>query len=104
MALGFGMMVVATSSQCYIYSASNWNTPHIFDLRQGAAISLILLSQRHFMLLDTTSGPIIYSYEGGRMVSSPKFPGLRPDCLSRSSLSLAPDCLAIVDHTDGKCK
>jgi intraflagellar transport protein 80 len=41
MALGFGHMVTATATQCYIYSVSNWNTPHILDLR--APVSLILL-------------------------------------------------------------
>ena len=40
------------TSQAYVYSSSNWNTPHILDLRAGAAVSLVLLSARHFLLVS----------------------------------------------------
>jgi intraflagellar transport protein 80 len=103
MALGYGFLVIATSAQAYVYSVNNWNTPHILDLRQGAAINLVLLSPRHFLLLDSAVGLTVYSYEG-RQLSQPRFQGLRPDCLSRASISLAPDCVAVIDHTDSKCK
>ena len=35
LSLSFGHLVVATSCQCYIYSTRNWNTPMIFDLKEG---------------------------------------------------------------------
>jgi len=48
MALDYGNLVVATSTQCHIYSVNNLNTPHIMDLRGrgGGMISLILMSGR----------------------------------------------------------
>ena len=39
--LGYGFLVVVTTSQCYIYTTKNWNTPTIFDLKDGS-VSLIL--------------------------------------------------------------
>ena len=40
MSLGFDHLIVATSTQCHVYSTSNWNTPHIFDLKD--TVTLIL--------------------------------------------------------------
>ena len=39
-AAGFEHLIVATSTQCHIYSTGNWNTPHIFDLKD--TVTLIL--------------------------------------------------------------
>ena len=49
------------------------------------------------------NGVQVFSYEG-RLLSNPRFQGLRPESLSRASISLSPDCVAIIDHTDGKCE
>lgn len=92
LSLGHGHLVVATTSQCYVYSTKNWNTPTIFDLKEGS-VSLVVLAERHFLLVES-AGVYLYSYEG-RLVCSPKWPGMRPDTLnslvssisSRSSLS-----------------
>jgi intraflagellar transport protein 80 len=54
MALGHGHLVVATATQCFIYAVTNWNTPHIFDLR--GAVSLIALAPRHFLTVDALAG------------------------------------------------
>lgn len=35
-ALGWGHLVVATATQCFVYSVSNWNTPHMFDIKVRA--------------------------------------------------------------------
>ncbi|XP_032237699.1 intraflagellar transport protein 80 homolog isoform X2 [Nematostella vectensis] len=98
-ALGFQHLVVATSSQCYIYSVKNFNTPMIFDLKNGN-ISLIVLSKRHFLVVDD-AGLQIYSYEG-RLISAPKFQGLRTDVLNEQTVSLSNDTLAIKDRKDEK--
>ena len=42
--LGFDHLIVATSTQCHIYSTGNWNTPHIFDLKD--TVTLILQVRR----------------------------------------------------------
>ncbi|XP_028818647.1 intraflagellar transport protein 80 homolog isoform X2 [Denticeps clupeoides] len=92
-------LVVTTSLQCYIYSVKNWNTPLIFDLKEGT-VSLILQADRHFLLVDG-GGVYVFSYEG-RLVSSPKFPGMRADILNAQSVSLSNDTLALRDKTDEK--
>ncbi|ELT91803.1 hypothetical protein CAPTEDRAFT_169559 [Capitella teleta] len=97
--IAFKHMVVATSSQCYIYNVKNWNTPMIFDLKEGS-VTLIIQSERHFLLVDNTS-VYVYTYEG-RMVCSPKFPGMRTDILNEQTVSLSDDTIAIRDKTDEK--
>lgn len=76
--LGFDHLIVATSTQCHIYSTSNWNTPHIFDLKD--TVTLILQCDRHFLLLDNSMGLQIYTYEG-RQICNPKFQGTHQGAL-----------------------
>ncbi|KAK3095326.1 hypothetical protein FSP39_013242, partial [Pinctada imbricata] len=92
-------LVVATSLQCYIYNTKNWNTPMIFDLKEGN-ISMILQAERHFMMVDSV-GVYIYSYDG-RLTCSPKYPGMRADILNYQTVSLSNDTVAIRDKTDEK--
>lgn len=42
LSLRYSHLVATTPTQCYIYSASNWNTPTIFDLKDGSIILLLL--------------------------------------------------------------
>ena len=46
-------------------------------------------------------GIYVYSYEG-RLVSSPKFQGMRTDILNAQSVSISNDTIAIRDKTDEK--
>ncbi|XP_066476288.1 intraflagellar transport protein 80 homolog isoform X1 [Tiliqua scincoides] len=97
--LNYGHLVVSTSLQCYIFSIKNWNTPLIFDLKEGT-VSLILQAERHFLLVD--GGRIyIYSYEG-RLISCPKFVGMNADVLNAQTVSLSNDTLAVRDKFDEK--
>jgi intraflagellar transport protein 80 len=49
MSIGYGNLVANTASQCYIYNIPNWNTPHIFDLKDSVAF--IIQSQKYFCLI-----------------------------------------------------
>ncbi|KAM4770065.1 intraflagellar transport protein 80 homolog isoform 1-T1 [Cyanocitta cristata] len=97
--LNYGYLVVSTSLQCYVFSTKNWNTPLIFDLKEGT-VSLILQAERHFLLVDG-GGLYLYSYEG-RLISSPKYPGMRTDVLKAQTVSLSNDTLAVKDKADEK--
>jgi hypothetical protein len=46
--------VVCTSSHCYVYATSNFNTPNILDLKEQP--QLVLQCGRGFALLDASSG------------------------------------------------
>ncbi|XP_038273153.1 intraflagellar transport protein 80 homolog isoform X2 [Dermochelys coriacea] len=72
--LNYGHLVVSTSLQCYVFS--------------------------HFLLIDG-GGIYLYSYEG-RLISSPKYPGMRTDVLNAQTVSLSNDTLAIKDKADEK--
>jgi intraflagellar transport protein 80 len=43
--LGFGNLVVATATQCWIYDVLSWNTPHVFDVKD--TINLILQCKKY---------------------------------------------------------
>jgi len=97
--LSFNHLIVATSRQCHIYGVVNMHTPQIFDLKE--TINLIIQCEKCFATIDNILGIRIWSYEG-RLLSNPKFPGLRPEFLNRQTVSLANDALAIVDRTNPK--
>ncbi|KAL5004430.1 hypothetical protein ScPMuIL_017886 [Solemya velum] len=97
--LSFGHLVVATSSQCYIYSSRNWNTPMIFDLKEGN-VTLIQQAEKHFLLIDS-NGVYVYSYDG-RLVCTPRYQGLRADVLNSQTVSISNDTVAIRDKADEK--
>lgn len=97
--LGFDHLIVTTTNQCYVYNVSNLNTPIIFDIR--APSHFIHLCKAHFLTLDLISGLQVINYDG-RVVSAPKFQGLRPEYLTKEMVALSPDTLAVVDTSDIK--
>lgn len=94
-------------SKCYIYSDNNWNTPHIFDIKDKDSVSLIIQSPRLFALVQIQNGVMIYNYDG-RLVSNPKISGVKcnvfklVEYLSKKRIALSQDVLAIVDGTNSK--
>ncbi len=95
MSMGHGHLIVATARQCYVYATQNFATPHIFDVR--GSVSLILQSDRYFLLVDSVKGLNVHTYEG-RLVCAPKIAGLLPEQLKPGNVALSPDTLAIVDR------
>ena len=99
-ALGYKHLIIVTTSQCHVYSTSNFNTPSIFELR-SAGVSFIKQAQKHF-LLNTASGIFVYSYEG-RQLCNPKIPGnFNLSLLSYRSVSLSNDVLAVKAGQDDR--
>lgn len=45
----------------------------------------------------------LYSYDG-KILCSPKIPGMQIDNLDSSAVSLSPDTLAVLDQNDDKSK
>lgn len=43
--IGYKRIIAATPAQCYVYSISNLNTPHIMELKEGA-VSIILIADK----------------------------------------------------------
>ena len=97
--LGYEHLVLTTTSQCYIYNVQNWQAPSRFDIKEPA--SLIFLSSKYFALVDLTNGIQIYNFEG-RLMSNPKFQGLRVEFLNPGSLSLSTDVVAVIDTANPK--
>ena len=97
MSLNYGHLIVATSTQCYIYRTSNFNTPHIFDVK--SVVTLLLQSSKHWLMVDQTNGIQIFSHEG-RLICTPKQEGLRTEFLDEQSVNISDDTLVVLDKAD----
>ncbi|XP_014282320.1 intraflagellar transport protein 80 homolog isoform X1 [Halyomorpha halys] len=97
LALAFKHLVVVTTTQAYIYSTSNFNTPIIIDLREGS-VSNVLLSDKHLVLVERTSLSV-YNFEG-RLLSSPRWASLNTSTLNPCHITLGPDTIAARDQAD----
>lgn len=93
MSLAYGALVVTTNTQCFVYQQSNWNTPHVEDLKEPP--TLIVQCAYHFALVDA-HGIQLISYEG-RILSVIKFQGLRSEFLNHQTLSICRDAVSLVD-------
>uniref|UniRef100_A0A8C4E433 Intraflagellar transport 80 homolog (Chlamydomonas) n=1 Tax=Dicentrarchus labrax TaxID=13489 RepID=A0A8C4E433_DICLA len=102
--LAYGHLVVATSLQCYVYVGFplNCHPPVYIQYTYSTLIHCVLWSPppRHFLLVDG-AGLYTFSYEG-RLISSPKFPGMRADILNAQGVALSNDTIAIRDKSDEK--
>jgi len=96
--LAYGALVVTTNNQCFVYQSSNWNTPHVEDLKEPP--TLIVQCQHHFALVDA-NGVQVISYEG-RLLSTIKYSGLRTEFLNEGTLSICRDAVALVDPSAPK--
>ena len=74
MSIGWSNLIVTTANQCYVYDFSNWNTPHIFDLKDS--VTFITQCSKFFCLVESTQGLMIYNYDG-KMISNPKIAGAK---------------------------
>jgi len=98
MSLAYGALVVTTNNQCFVYQSTNWNTPHVEDLKEPP--TLIVQCPHHFALVDA-NGIQVISYEG-RPLSTIKFSGLRSEFLNHQTLSICRDAVALVDPSAPK--
>jgi intraflagellar transport protein 80 len=127
-AVGFGHLVVSTPTQCHIFSLqTGFHSPLVFDLRAPAR--LIILSERYFLAAEmgglapvaggTNLAPSLvssavapagtaqiggtltaYTYDG-RTLCSIRYPTLKVDLLSHSTVSASPDVIAVLDRSLG---
>lgn len=98
MSLAHGALVVTTNNQCLVYQSTNWNTPHVEDLKEPP--TLIVQCPHHFALVDA-NGIQVINYEG-RVLSTIKFSGLRTEFLNHQTLSICRDAVALVDPSSAK--
>ena len=54
-------------------------------------------------MLVERSSMNLYSYDG-KVLCTPKIPGMQTDTLDTSAISLSPDTLAVLDQNDDKRK
>lgn len=121
----FGHLIALTATQCHIFRTSNWNSPHIFDLKEKN-VSLLLQCDHHFLLVDGTNANL-YTYDG-RSLLAVKWLGMRVEvrptlrnyafinvhllpiilratrkkALNKSSISVSADTIAAIDANDAK--
>lgn len=99
MSLKHQHLVVATTSQVFIYDTQNWTSPFVIEIKEP--ISLIIQGAKYMVLIDSGQNLNIYNYEG-RLISSPKSQGLRVEFLNKNSISISSDVIGIIDTTNSK--
>ena len=78
-----------------ISSVKNFNTPAITELKESC-VTVIVQSEKNFLLIDG-GGLYIYTYDG-RLVSSPKWNGMRTELLNVNTVSISNDTIAVRDN------
>jgi intraflagellar transport protein 80 len=97
--LGHEYLIVTTTTQCFVYSIHNLNTPIIFDIRGPP--HFIHVCKRHFLTMDLINGLQVISFEG-KILCNLKFQGLRAEYLTKDMVALSPDTVTIIDSVDQK--
>lgn len=77
----------------------NWSSPFTFDVKDS--IHMIVQGSKYFSLVDASHNFNVYSYEG-KLISQPKYQGLRVEFLNQKHLSVSTDVLAILDTSNPK--
>jgi intraflagellar transport protein 80 len=62
---------------------------------------MIIQGAKYFAMIDASQNFNVYSYEG-KLLSSPKYQGLRVEFLNQRHISLASDVIAIIDPVNPK--
>jgi intraflagellar transport protein 80 len=96
-AIAYEVLIVTTSTQCYVYNIQNLNTPIIFDLKISP--NFIQICRRHFLMLDQLTGVQVFTFEG-RVLCNLRFQGFRAEYLCREMVSLSGDMVSVVDTVD----
>lgn len=100
MSVGYGFLIVCTTTQCVCYDVQRLKTPTSFDLRD--AVITLAQTVRHFLIADCDQGVSVFSNDG-RSVSTIKVAAnIRPEMISYQVLSLAPETVAIRDPLNPK--
>lgn len=99
MSLSHAYLILTAPTQCYVYSTSNFNTPCILDLRDTNT-SMILQAEKYFLLVEKSSVSV-YTYDG-RLITSPRWPNMLCDHITRATISMSSDCVLIRDQIDEK--
>lgn len=93
MSMGYGYVVVCTSTTCSCYNLQRIQTPVQFDLRD--AVIAIQLSCKQFLLADCHQGVQVYSYEGRQISVCRMQVSLRPEMMAEDLLAISPDTAAV---------
>ncbi|VDN24702.1 unnamed protein product, partial [Cylicostephanus goldi] len=93
--LAHNQLIVVTTSQLYIYSSKNWNTPVIVDVKDKT-IALVQQASRLFLVSDGQT-VLVFNYDG-RSLCEVKVPGNGTSNISEKTIALSNDVLAIRDR------
>lgn len=92
--VGYGHLVVATTTSLCIYPLHALASPYIVESR-GVA-SFIVQGRSAFAVADPTQGLRVLQYDG-KLLCSPRLQGVKPELLSRTTVALGDDVLVVVD-------
>jgi len=80
-------------------NTQNWTSPCIFDIKDS--VYTIVQGVKYFALIDASQNFNVYNYDG-KLLSSPKYQGLRIEFLNKRHISLSSDVLTLIDPMSPK--
>ena len=93
--VGHGMLVVTTATSCQIFTAPHFASAALIELRGGGAVELILQAERHFALVDSIKGVLLYTYEGKLLQTVRLPPSVPLSSLHSSTVQMTGDLLVV---------
>lgn len=94
MSVGHGHVIVATTGTVYVYPFKAIATPFLVEVK--APVTTVVQSTQNFALVDPIGGLRVLQYDG-KLLSTPRFQGFRPELISKAMLALSPDVVAVID-------
>ena len=59
---GYGYLVVATATQCYVYAVGRWGSPHIIDAKGSVLFLIQVIVYAVIDIVSTTAMYVLYLY------------------------------------------
>ncbi|KAF1745710.1 hypothetical protein GCK72_022157 [Caenorhabditis remanei] len=92
-------LIVVTSSQIYVYSSKNWNTPTMIEYSEKT-VNIIVQCEKVFLVSDGLT-ITVFTYEGRKLINLNP-PGQVMALLDERKIDLANDTLVVRDRADNK--
>ena len=100
MAIGYGFLIVCTTTQCVAYDVQRLKTPTSFDLRD--AVITLAQTARHFLIADCDQGLSVFSNDGRSVCNIKIAANIRPEMIGHHLISIAPETVAVRDPMNAK--
>eukprot|EP00744_Colponema_vietnamica_P004698 GILI01006971.1.p1 GENE.GILI01006971.1~~GILI01006971.1.p1 ORF type:complete len:777 (-),score=200.59 GILI01006971.1:150-2480(-) len=98
--IGYGFLIVCTTTQCVAYDVMRLKTPSSFDLRD--AVITLAQTVKHFLIADCDQGLSVFTNDGRSVCNIKIAANIRPEMIGHQLVSIAPETVAVRDPANAK--